>query len=186
MAEPKGNLVVPIGFRADGSLRAFELDNSDRLKVLIDPITGLVTVTQTTPSNLTTANHGWINAAWQKQPIMPGYSAIKSEQVVNLNATIGTNTVDSGTVPAGEIWTVNNISVFDNTNNNTSIYGYAVIGGVGVQIIYKAAPLAGIATLFTGTLILSPGDKLSVVFFGCTAGDDLYLTYCGFMTDIDQ
>jgi hypothetical protein len=186
MADPKGLLVVPVGFRSDGSIHALELDNSDRLKVLIDSITGSVTVIQTTPANLTVANHGWIGAAWKKQPVTIGYSAIKSEQVTNLNAAAGTNTVDSGTVPAGEIWTINNISVFNNTSNITSIYGYAIIGGVGVQIIYKAAPLASIATLYQGNLVLSPGDKISIVFFGCVAGDDLYLTYCGFMTDIDQ
>jgi len=33
MAEPKGYLVVPVGFRADGSLHALELNTSDHLKV---------------------------------------------------------------------------------------------------------------------------------------------------------
>jgi hypothetical protein len=38
MADPKGLLVVPVGFRADGTIHALELDNSDRLKVIIDSV----------------------------------------------------------------------------------------------------------------------------------------------------
>lgn len=44
MADPKGNLVTPVAHRSDGSIHALELDDSDRLKVLVDAITGNVTV----------------------------------------------------------------------------------------------------------------------------------------------
>lgn len=36
MADPKGNLVTPVGHRSDGSIRAFELSDTDRL--LVSPI----------------------------------------------------------------------------------------------------------------------------------------------------
>ena len=66
MADPKGFLVVPVGFRADGTIHALELDTSDRLKVLVDAITGSVIVTQTTPANLLTGIHGWDGDSWEK------------------------------------------------------------------------------------------------------------------------
>lgn len=66
MAEPKGLLVVPVGFRTDGSLHALELDNSDRLKVLIDSITGSVIVTQTTPDNLRVSPYFYDGSTLQK------------------------------------------------------------------------------------------------------------------------
>lgn len=66
MADPKGFLVVPVAYRADGTIHALELDTSDRLKVLVDSITGSVTVVQTTPANLTVANYDWDGSTWQK------------------------------------------------------------------------------------------------------------------------
>jgi hypothetical protein len=37
MPDPQGLLVTPVGFRTDGSIHAFELDASDRLKIAVIP-----------------------------------------------------------------------------------------------------------------------------------------------------
>lgn len=48
MADPKGNLVTPVGHRSDGSIHSLELTNSDELKTYSTPLiySDVISVTQ--------------------------------------------------------------------------------------------------------------------------------------------
>lgn len=88
MSEPLGNLVTVVAFRADGSLHALELSNTDELKVSLASLptadehvygwdganwqklavdaSGRLTLFQQTPNNLQTGVNGYDGANWQK------------------------------------------------------------------------------------------------------------------------
>ncbi len=74
MAAPKGFLVVPIGENPDGDLRMLELDANDYLKVVFAAAAqGLV------------GTHGWLDSAWQKNPLAFGFSGVQRSTWANTN-----------------------------------------------------------------------------------------------------
>lgn len=186
MADPKGLLVVPVAFRPDGTMRAWELDNSDRLKVLVDAITGDVSVTQTNPANLQSGINGWINAAWQKQPLIFGYSGDILRLASNTNLAAGTNQVNDSAVPAGEIWVVTSLSMAYVGTVPTSIRLSIVAATVAYRLFQQNAPVSDMAYDRQGYWIMQEGDNLRCTVLGATAGDDLFFWVNGFRLDIDQ
>lgn len=184
MGEPKGKLVTPVGFRSDGSVHAFELDASDRLKVLLDAITSALEVTQTIPANLTVASHGFINGAWHKNPLLFGYSSQCAEHVGSTTLAAGANTFDTTTVPSGKVCVVTHISMFYTGTVPTRIT--AVHRNlVNNRIIYaQNAPVSGLPYDRQGYWILAETDFIRFQVTGATLNDDFFGFINGFFVDI--
>ncbi len=131
-------------------------------------------------------NKGWVSGAWQKDPLRVGYSGIQAEQVSNLSAAAGTNTLLSSVVPAGEIWNVQEITALDINTNPTAIYLGLQIGGVDYYLLYLATPGAAIPVNWSGSIIVAPGSYVKAAITGCTLNDDIYLRYSAVRIDTDQ
>jgi len=175
MGEPKGFLVVPIGYNPSDALRALELDADDNLKVVFAAAAqGLV------------GEHGWIGGAWQKNPLQMGYSGQIAERVVEANGTGGSVALNGSAVPAGEIWVVTNIAARDVNTNPAAMLFQFVVGGGGMGVAAQAAPGANVSKGFQGTWILKAGDNVRVTMTGTALNDDLYLWFTGWRVDIDQ
>jgi hypothetical protein len=144
------------------------------------------TVNLATDQNIQARGYGWIGGAWQKNPLGFGYSARGSQQLVNTNAAAGYNNVSSSAVPAGEIWILSAASASDNSNTITQIDLSVTVNGNPVVIGFVLSPVAAQPCIALTQVALAEGDTIAAGFYGCVAGDDLYLRYCYTRIDIDQ
>jgi len=175
MAEPKGYLVVPVGFNPSGDIRALELDADDAVLMAIKSAAkGLV------------GPHGWIDGAWQKNPLLLGYSGPIGDQINENNAAAGFDALLASAVPAGEIWVVTSVSGRDVTTAITKIIIYFTRGTDSFFVAGVQSPAKDQFLTWSGQIVLIPGDELKVGFWGTVAGDDIEMTYSGYRVDIDQ
>jgi hypothetical protein len=175
MGEPKGLLVVPIGFNPSDDLRSLELDASDNLKVAFAAAAqGLV------------GPHGWISGAWQKNPLLLGYSGDDTQASINLNAVAGINVLALTAVPAGEIWIIQAIAAKDANNIVGTLTLQCVANGTPVPLISKAAPAVNEFVCWTGALVIKAGSFVRAVYTGVILNDDLEIYSHHVRIDIDQ
>ena len=167
MAEPKGFLVVPVGFRVDGSIHALELDTSDRLKVLVDAITGSVTVVQTDPSQLLVTLGGIKKGA-------RGAGIQQNTSDTNLGA--GTSTLALPDVPASHVYGVKSITFrYLGTVAGVTLRPRLNIGGTALEVTSIETPVSGHYYDKTLDFPLAAADNVELIVTGATAGDDVYL-----------
>jgi hypothetical protein len=202
MAEPKGLLVVPVGFRSDGSIHALELDASDRLKVLVDSITGNVTVVQSDPANLFVGDHVYDGATWRKKKgnssgvenvIVDSVTGVvtvdgaspsllrpisKSDVYINTALAAGTYFDSAVTVPAGETWRFTGMAIaYVGAVTGLSIM-HALHNGTYTMVIHSITPV--VASRYydiTANILVQPGWKIGVYLAGATLNDTLIATY---------
>ena len=123
---------------------------------------------------------GWDGTQWRKLGILFGYYDRLVGQVVNDNASPGDNTLTSDNVPDGELWVVQICCASDINSNVTRIYIQANSPTIPCIIAEEYSVAAAHWVISSREIVLKPGDCLSCKFFGCTAGDDLYLRYWGY------
>lgn len=160
MADPKGLLVVPIGYRADGSLHALELDDSDRLKVLIDSVTGTLIVNGPSPSVL---NPTGINTRYE-----------------NLNLPAGASVQTIFTVPANQTYQLTTfVQRYTGTVAGVSVTARIEDGATILQFFQQSPPVSGVFYTIVCDILLSAGNVLSCGLGGVTLNDDyLALAFC--------
>lgn len=128
---------------------------------------------------------GWIGGAWQRQPMLLGFSDHVYERV-DATSTGGASTVAETTdVPAGEIHVVNFISTYhdDPVSRNTVIY----VVDAGFQLeIHVEYPLAQYVVSVCNTpFVLAPGDNIWSVVTSLANTKKVYMGYWGTRVDID-
>jgi len=143
-----------------------------------------VEVTQATPADLVVAAHGYDGAAWRKQPLIWGYTDRIVEAVVVADATVGTNYLALGVVPAGEVWVIEAMSGTDDTTVPTGVLFGAYNGSAWLWMKQVAAPVVSVYADYQGVLRLKAGDNCAVVFLGCTLNDNLYANFVGYKMSI--
>jgi len=131
-------------------------------------------------------NYGLIGGVAHKDPIRLGYSGDKSEQVSDLSADAGTNTLNGATVPAGEIWVIEAISARNVNKSAVRLLLQVSVNSVAVRLLELTTTAAAEFITWTGAITLSEGDKVQAVIFSCDADDDIYLQYHGRRIDTDQ
>lgn len=135
-----------------------------------------------------TKNYGWINSAWQKDPLRLGYSGNKSQSIQDLSASAGTNGLFSDFVPYYELWDVQCIFIYNWTSACTGLFLSAYTGGgtYNIRLAHILNPAQGYTLVWTGSLLLDENCFIYLVATGCTAGDDLYGGFTAVRIDIDQ
>lgn len=134
-------------------------------------------------------SYGWIGSAWHKNPLLMGYSGVVRDQQSDTNLDAGTNTLDSDTVPAGEVWVLTNISYrYVGTVTNCSLYVTIYDGSTATYLSSKAAGTVASALFYNveGPIVLAAGEKIRLTVFTATATDDCTLHISGYKFDIDQ
>lgn len=175
MPNPKGLLVVPVGFRTDGTLRAIELDDDDAQFIAFETAAkGLV------------GGHGWIGAAWQKNPLSFGYSGIHHERVVNNTLSAGQNDLDTTNVPEGEIHVITNYSILYEGTPPTELRACMIIEATTHWIFNELSPTDGQVYSRQGYWVMPPGNKCRFRIVGATLNDTGRIFISGFKIDIDQ
>ena len=98
----------------------------------------------------------------------------------NLNAAAGTVTLNSSAVPANRLWVIKFAAAYNTVSAITKIsIGYDVSGVLWVNNVILG-PAIDQPVVSNGEMILIEGNKVSAVFDGCVAGDDIYLAINGY------
>jgi len=197
MAAPKGFLIVPVGFRSDGTLRALELTDSDELKIALTSAAGSDLLTEL-QAKLETADlelvskivsagpHGWIGGAWRRNPLLLGYSGVVSEAFTTTASNGGDTDTHSTFVPAGEIHHVNFISFFHNDPSARNLIAYALHAGNTRALAYHANVAIWVIMVFSTPFVLGPGDNIRVRCQSLANTKTVYGYYWATRVDIDQ
>jgi len=108
-----------------------------------------------------------------------GYHDRWAEQIVEDNASAGENILWATAVPAGEIWHLEKVALF-NANTALSYYEVRIESPLALMRLVCGKALAA-STWVTSSesLTLREGDQAYVAFGGCTAGDTLIAQFWG-------
>lgn len=175
MPDPKGFLVTPVAFRSDGTLRPLVLTDDDYLKVAFAAAAhGLV------------GEHGWIGGAWQKNPLLMGYSDVVAENFGVASLTVATGVIYATPVPAGEVHVITTFSARNLTSSGCTFMLWAEVGPGTPAYARKAAIAVYDVILFTGMIVLKEGDRLYVTYASAQIGDNIVCYSGGWKFDIDQ
>ncbi len=131
-------------------------------------------------------NMGWISGAWQKNPLLLGYSGVVGENVEDFNLLGGNPAVDSTAVPVGEIHVITHIAIRYDGTIPTEIFAQLVQAGTAITLFQQIAPVSGLYYDRQGHYFLAPGDFLRMLIIGATAGNDAFMRIAGHRVDIDQ
>jgi len=164
------------------------------LKLIIDPLTNQLSVAvnndaeihQTTPADLTPGICGWDGSAWRKLPLVWGYSSRWNQQIKEYNASSGEDSLVTATVPAGEVWVLQNASVQWSGTSCVLLELQANHGVLGTRLYVQRTPVSGQWELWRGNLVLAAGDYVQAYFWGLTALDNLLLDVSGYKMKIAE
>jgi hypothetical protein len=99
------------------------------------------------------------------------------------NAQAGTNALSIGGPGNDEVWVIDRVTAF-NASTAIDMITVSITNGSTLQLQgYQAAPAVGIGAIVDGPIRLSDGLEVIAYFFGCNAGDDLYLQISGYIMD---
>ena len=130
--------------------------------------------------------YGWINAAWQKDPLRLGYSGQLQDVYSNTNLSAGNNLHNFDTVPSGEIWVITALwFMYIGTSPTYAQFYFALASGTHWPL-RQPSPTSSQVYSKEGQWVLVEDDIITVSVSGATAGDDLYGGYMGYRVDIDQ
>lgn len=171
-------------FDGSGNLLVKDSAAETQLNKLNFDVNGHLEVTEATVSERNVRDHSYINGAWQKQPVIEGFSD-QIWQVKSFVLVASTGTVSSDTVPAGEYWKIVSICAAFGAHACTRLSFGVDKSAVLVNLQDGAAAAVGLWKTWTGNAYLIPGDKITAAFEGCTAGDTIYMRCHGVRVDID-
>ena len=127
---------------------------------------------------------GWDGTQWRKLGLLLGYYDRLAGKTVNDNAAAGINTIDSATVPAGELWVVQAIAGINLNTEVTKIRLSLIAGSISCGLREDVPPAANWWLPWTGEVVLKEGDKIQASFLGCSAGDDIILSWWGYKVSV--
>lgn len=150
----------------NGVAYPLEVDASRRLKVLVDALTGTLSVSidaQGITPNVNVANNRKTT-----------YNA-QSLSVINFALTAGKNTIDFAAVPTGEDWIMKWYSfAYVGTVTNVRVRAQPIVGGTEVYMNDHATLISGRAYGYACDIPMNAGDKMRMAVFNATLNDDFY------------
>lgn len=143
-----------------------------------------VEVKQQTPADLVVAQHQYDGSTWRKSNLLFGYNGTWDE---NLGGTAGAAaySANTATIPSGEAWVLQGISIRNTSRAITSLTVYLWMSSSGLIVMNDLRPAARYAPCFaTGQFVLTAGDAAFVDGQGCTAGDTIQAGAVGYKMDL--
>jgi hypothetical protein len=174
MADPKGNLVTPVAFNPSGYPLALEVDANGYLKVAT-----------AAAGNFLVGTHGYVNGAWQKNPILFGYSDGLWLFVYNYNLSAGTNILETSAVPANWIWVVTQVNLYYYGTSPSYMECMIIHSSTVYWLFRQARPVIGRFYDRQGWWILAYNDILRMIISGAVAGDTAILSATGFKVQLN-
>ena len=116
----------------------------------------------------------WNGAAWIPRQAITNFSSLWAEDLGGTKSGNGHYIVASSTVPAGEVWVVQTMSLFNDTGARGMIRLLAHGPVPNMALQFKLVPARYEPVIFTGYLPLSAGFYLRALQFSCIDGDLLF------------
>jgi len=127
---------------------------------------------------------GFDGTQWRKLPLLWGYTGTVQEVVSNEDAAAGLNSLFGTVVPAGEVHVIQNLVAYNIVSGITQIAVGAYKSSLAVYAFSEYATTAGKVYTWTGNMVLKAGDRIFAQFFGCTAGDSIWITLDGYKMSV--
>jgi len=124
-------------------------------------------------------SYGWDGSAWQKLPMVWGFTDRWFELVFTLDATLGSNDLVTAVVPPGYVYRAEWQSVINGTRNPSRIWFAIWAGATGVIYEDQPGPGANTRAYYRLPVTLKAGDKIGVTIGDCGAGDDIFYRVWG-------
>lgn len=197
MASPEGEIIVVCGFRADGLLRAMELTDDDELKIALataagsDLLTELEAKLETTDLELVSkilsiGSHGWFSSAWQRNPLLMGYSGHIDGQVSVVDAGENPTIAESAAVDPGELWVIQSFIGWHNEADSILFYVELWNGSTTRPVGRSPALATNVSLAATVPFVMAAGHKLCCRAWGVDTGKTVNIAWWGMRVDIDQ
>ena len=123
---------------------------------------------------------GWDGTRWRKLPLTWGYTDVYIENVRTNDAVAGLNDLDGSLVPAGEVWVVTNVVLF-NTDSATTIIDMQVWLSPDAVLVRRVRDaIANYSAEWAGQVYLKAGYRMRAEFSGCTLNDNLRANFLGY------
>jgi len=123
----------------------------------------------------------WNGSAWIKGGLAFEYAGQLLGRVFTTTAAAGTNTLLSGAVPAGSLYVATAMAVRNANNVTTGRVVGIFQGSVQYWLGGDGGGAADTAFSWRGVMVAVAGDNLLGILNGCTAGDDIYFYYSGYI-----
>ncbi len=128
--------------------------------------------------------HGYDGSAWQKLPLLFGYTDRYSEYVeVHLDPDDYYD-ISSTTPPAGYIYVVQSVSIYFTGESMSSLDIYGYNGSENFPLFSQSSPESYYKYLITGNWVLKPGDMIKGAFNNTVNGGWGILTLWGYKMKI--
>jgi len=102
-----------------------------------------------------------------------GYNAQYAEYGSDLNPAGGTVVKTMSAVPSNEIWILQQVSL-RNVARGARMIAHIYDGTNEYDLIDQTTGGANYRAIWTGAVVMAPGDYIRLAFYSTTAGDDLY------------
>lgn len=113
-----------------------------------------------------------------------GFTSVYREQVQDLDATAGSNTLSGVAVEANVLHIVTSIAAFDSTSSITSARISIVGDGTARSVMRVGGLAANVSINYQGRLILDEGDYIQAMFGGVTLNDNIFLVAHGWKASV--
>lgn len=127
--------------------------------------------------------YGYVNAAWQKQPMPFGYSNKYAEAISDTNLDTGTNLVRGAIVAAGKVIVITNVAISYIGTSPSKILAL-LDDGTDYTLYAIMSPTSAVWYDKQGYWVMNEGTRFTVKVNGATAADDLLAQFTGFQMDI--
>ncbi len=176
-----------MGSLAQGILRVLAWFDStdDELKPVIND-DGLMPVTvDNMPTAIQSQMYSYISSAWQKNPLIWGYSAAVISYQGVVDAVVNTNTFIHPGPAAGEIWKLTRVLAV-NLNTNPSQIKWELRPSAGAYRFHTASsPGVNVYDEETIDIIATELHDIACVVEGCTLNDNVYTYLYGYKMKIE-
>jgi len=146
----------------------------------------LATVNLATDQNVQARAHGYDGAAWRKLQQLWGYTDRWNQEVSNLSAAAGSNTLTCTAVAAGYVHVLQGVTVVDLNSATTQAQIRLPMGSQNLYLLSNAGGAAGTRQSWQGQLTMKQGDTVQGILGGCTLNDDIYLAVWGYKMKIND
>jgi hypothetical protein len=127
---------------------------------------------------------GFDGTLWRKLNLLWGYNDRWLEQVVNLAAPLGWAYLDSAAVPPGYVYIAHATAGVNQVTNPAHVAHGINIGGARYWFNTVPTPGINVYACWTAVQVFKVGDKGTVGFEGCAAGDILVAQWFGYMMKV--
>lgn len=145
-----------------------------------------VEVKQTTPADLTPGVCGWDGSAWQKLPLVFGYTGRVAEYKTGVADGAGHAVASTTAVDAGEIHVLQVVSASHNAGAAKGIEIYHVVAGASAPLIFTTATASGMWEIAVVEVVLAQGDQITAYAIAPGDGKSVYMHVRGYAMKIAE